>query len=188
MPTPDARDGHAEGLAAGERRLEKWGTLGLQTAVKRMPTPLASDKVRGANSPGGKTLGAEVKRMATPTKQDATSRDYRSPGLKERLEARQEERSQPLTEIVGGQLSPDWVSWLQGWPISWTSLEPMSRESFQAWLDAHTGRSESWWAEEPPIPRIASGVPHRVARIQAIGDGQVPACATLAWRILSGGR
>ena len=38
-PTPDARDCHAEGFEAGKRRLEKYGTVGLQTAVKMWPTP-----------------------------------------------------------------------------------------------------------------------------------------------------
>jgi len=32
-PTPDYRDHHAEGMEAGKRRLEKWGTIGLQTAA-----------------------------------------------------------------------------------------------------------------------------------------------------------
>ena len=41
-PTPDARDCHAEGFEAGKRRLEKYGTVGLQTAVKMWPTPTAN--------------------------------------------------------------------------------------------------------------------------------------------------
>lgn len=33
-PSPDARDHHAEGLESGKRRLEKWGTMGLETAIR----------------------------------------------------------------------------------------------------------------------------------------------------------
>ena len=33
--------------------------------------------------------------------------------------------------------------------------------------------------------RVAHGVAHRVDRLQCIGNGQVPAVAALAWRLLS---
>tara|TARA_B100000287_G_C20542920_1_gene745360 strand:- start:526 stop:999 length:474 start_codon:yes stop_codon:yes gene_type:complete len=34
----------------------------------------------------------------------------------------------------GGQLNPTWVeSYLMGWPIAWTSMEPIPREVFQEW-------------------------------------------------------
>ena len=42
-----------------------------------------------------------------------------------------------------------------------------------------------WWASEPALGRVADGVAHRVDRLSAIGNGQVPAVAALAWRILS---
>jgi DNA (cytosine-5)-methyltransferase 1 len=41
------------------------------------------------------------------------------------------------------------------------------------------------WAVEPPdLPRVATGIKHRVGRLKAIGNGQVPHCAVLAWRTL----
>ena len=36
-----------------------------------------------------------------------------------------------------------------------------------------------------PIPRIATGIPSRVNRLKALGNGIVPQCMELAWRILS---
>ena len=51
--------------------------------------------------------------------------------------------------------------------------------------------SSSWWrqdpaeASEPSVGRMADGVAARVDRLKAIGNGQVPAVAALAWRILS---
>lgn len=42
-----------------------------------------------------------------------------------------------------------------------------------------------WWASEPALGRVANGVAHRVDRLSAIGNGQVPAVAALAWRVLS---
>jgi len=43
----------------------------------------------------------------------------------------------------------------------------------------------SWWATEPDVGRVAHGMAARVDRLKAIGNGQVPAVAALAWRILS---
>lgn len=42
----------------------------------------------------------------------------------------------------------------------------------------------SWHAEWPGVPRVAVGVPKRVDRLKAIGNGQVPAAASLAWTTL----
>ena len=41
-----------------------------------------------------------------------------------------------------------------------------------------------WWRVEPALGRVANGVAHRVDRLTAIGNGQVPAVAALAWRTL----
>ena len=71
--------------------------------------------------------------------------------------------------------------------------------------DKETGAD--WWATEPglggvvtgmdyrddihgtpepgSVPRLATGIRSRVGRLKAIGNGQVPACAALAWRILT---
>ena len=45
--------------------------------------------------------------------------------------------------------------------------------------------AESWWATEPDVGRVAHGVANRVDRLKCIGNGQVPQCAALAWRILN---
>ena len=74
---------------------------------------------------------------------------------------------------AGGSLNPDWVAWLMGWPIGWESLEPITELQ---WFD---------WQEEPDIPRVANSVKNRVDRLKCLGNGQVPACAALAWKILS---
>jgi DNA (cytosine-5)-methyltransferase 1 len=48
-----------------------------------------------------------------------------------------------------------------------------------------TDGSREWWSVEPPVGRVAHGVAHRVDRLKAIGNGQVPACAAAAWRLLT---
>ena len=43
----------------------------------------------------------------------------------------------------------------------------------------------SWWNIEPDVGRVANGVAHRVDRLKAIGNGQVPIVAATAFRILT---
>jgi DNA (cytosine-5)-methyltransferase 1 len=43
-----------------------------------------------------------------------------------------------------------------------------------------------WWATEPAMGRVAHGVAYRVDRLKAIGNGQVPQVAELAFRTLYG--
>ena len=107
-----------------------------------------------------------------------------------------------LENIGYRRLSPAWVEWLMGWPISWTSLEPITE---LLWLDwsvdpaddlppAELGRTPS--PEEyilthgggvGHIPRVATGIASRVDRLKAIGNGQVPQVAAMAWEILTEG-
>ena len=50
---------------------------------------------------------------------------------------------------------------------------------------SQAGRCDSgWWATEPDVGRVASGVPARVDRIKSLGNAQVPLCAATAWRLL----
>lgn len=43
-----------------------------------------------------------------------------------------------------------------------------------------------WWAVEPGLGRVADGVAHRVDRLKAIGNGQVPVVAKSAFEYLGG--
>lgn len=45
----------------------------------------------------------------------------------------------PLTQPM--ILNPEWVEWLQGWPMGWTDLKPLATASVQKWLHAHGGYS-----------------------------------------------
>lgn len=42
-----------------------------------------------------------------------------------------------------------------------------------------------WWSTEPRLDRVAYGVADRVDRLKAVGNGQVPAVAALAWKMLT---
>lgn len=50
----------------------------------------------------------------------------------------------------------------------------------------HCIEHPGWWGVEPALDRVAHGVADRVDRIRALGNGQVPAVAAMAWRLLAG--
>tara|TARA_R110000824_G_scaffold401783_1_gene616209 strand:+ start:28539 stop:29585 length:1047 start_codon:yes stop_codon:yes gene_type:complete len=52
-------------------------------------------------------------------------------------------------------------------------------------VNASEGIGE-WWQSEPDVGRVAHGVASRMDRLKAIGNGQVPAVAALAWAMLGG--
>ena len=43
-----------------------------------------------------------------------------------------------------------------------------------------------WWESERGLDRLAHGIPNRVDRLKAAGNGQVPLCAALAFLLLAG--
>jgi DNA (cytosine-5)-methyltransferase 1 len=61
--------------------------------------------------------------------------------------------------------------------------QPTSRK--EAKQPCGTGNEER--TPEPVVGRVAHGVPNRVDRLKAIGNGQVPQCAAVAFNILSKG-
>ena len=68
--------------------------------------------------------------------------------------------------------------------------EPINSDSSRfksASRDRSPNSSEDshWWPTEPNVGRVANGVASRNDRLKAIGNGQVPAVAATAWKILS---
>jgi len=59
------------------------------------------------------------------------------------------------------------------------------RTQMQAPGISGSGRGEEWKAE-PSVGRLVDGVAHRMDRLKALGNGQVPQAMALAWRILTG--
>ena len=50
-------------------------------------------------------------------------------------------------------------------------------------VDSET--AHPWWLSEPDVGRMAHGVADRLDKSRAIGNGQVPAVASLAWQVLN---
>ena len=67
----------------------------------------------------------------------------------------------------------------------WYASDPAETregETDHAWAE----RVGHIWGIECAVGRVAHGVAYRMDRLTAIGNGQVPSVAALAWRILSG--
>ena len=167
------------------------------------PTPRAN-KIGGISSPGFSPTLEQVAKWPTPTTINRNSRNaiilqgdaHINHGKALSLEQAAEVESGLLPKELKsvdelpakwkkrwstptgakGSLNPDWVEWLMGWPIGWTSLEPLKEAKILSW--------ERDPADDGDIPRIAAGVEDRVPRLKAIGNGQIPACVIMAWRIL----
>jgi hypothetical protein len=164
--------------------------------MRMFPTPTATNTK--ANHMRGSDKGKlRESRSYLPT---PTARDWKSG------EGRQEDNGNTpqLPEVIGGQLNPRWVELLMGWPQEWTNINPMSVIEFQSWCDGfgtnpgrpeelpalprlfayygpHAWQDGSW---ENAVPRVAQKVVRRVDRLKAIGNGQVPAVAALAFATL----
>lgn len=87
-----------------------------------LPTPRASDGEKGGQNQmsGGKpALAAIVAMFPTPTAQDA-----KNSTLPPSQQDRDTVPGHLLRTGASGQLNPQWVEWLMGYPDGWTDLEP----------------------------------------------------------------
>ena len=123
-PTPTVNGNHnrAEYPTAGGD--------GLETAVKRWPTPMAHDGARNRV-----TTTAEMQRE-TPhlwaVVQSQAEKNWPTPGASRTGGA--DSHGQMPEAFRGGLLNPRWVEWLMGIPIGWTGLGPLATESYrQLW-------------------------------------------------------
>lgn len=126
-PTIKASDG--EKCAGGHRG--KADTL--TSAVKLWPTQTVCEvekdlnhyqerRARQRSTKGGgdgPNLATAVKLLPTPC-----ARDHFPPHSKEYIQAKKDQwhGMSNLNDHVGGQLNPEWVEWLMGYPAGWTEL------------------------------------------------------------------
>ena len=189
-------------------------TRKVKYASRMWPTVTARDW-KGANTEQGLTRKDGKSRMdqlanavAWPT---PCAGDYRSPNLNPCKNGQKIEPASghALPAQVGGQLNPTWVEWLMSWPIGWTDIQHDCTYQTEYWKEASAADVsgnrllEMWFNKEagappqrlrefklqqdsrPEISRVAVGVMNRVDRLKAIGNGQVPAVAALAWGMLT---
>jgi len=134
-PTPTAQD------AKNDAGPSQWNRNSDPLNVAVMwPTPKSSpsgpDYARdGREASGGDDLATAVARWPTPTVGDARNSGHRNsatsranPGLSLTDAALTGDSSTPRSAVTGS-LNPNWVEWLQGFPVGWTDLEDSATPS-----------------------------------------------------------
>jgi len=137
-------------------------------------TPVADDAVNRVNgkinSRGEPKLSAQVLRWPTPTVCGNYNRKGASATSGDGLATAVQKWPTPIARdsrsVRGGK----------GGELTW------KRATDYAGCDSG-GRDG--WRIEPDVGRMAHGVAARVDRLKALGNGQVPACAAAAWRLLT---
>ena len=117
----------------------------LSAQVKMCKTPSAADAYTGNMKKeefkfgNSGSLAQEVEsgflktHRMWPTPQ---ARDWRS-GKRVNSSSPYRKLNEEVLMETGGQLNPEWVEWLMGWPIGWTDLKPLETDKYQQWLQQH---------------------------------------------------
>lgn len=183
FPTPKALDYNKRGdFDVNEKR------NGLPAAVRKraFPTPIANDSTSGSDAAGrqgGASLKQTIARTPWPTPMTQGLRG--GSGAPKDLETRIQE---VWTQTGEDELNPEWVEWLMGWPLGWTSFDPLPENSMAVWfgsMQGPVGRAR-WWDTDPSIVSdmrrtCHKDLPQRESRIAALGNGQVSAVMAAAW-------
>lgn len=154
-PTPMASD-HRSGLEGPETLASNSRPLRVAVANPSLwPTPRAgSETGGGAGLDGGAGSRAMMDKVLAP-----------------------EERAAMISH---GQLNPDWVELLMGWPLGWTSLEPCAG----VWPGWPMGMGPDQHPYEPPRTVPKGTIRDRSARLKMLGNGVVEQQAALAFLLL----
>jgi hypothetical protein len=139
-PTPVASD-------TGTRKVPyAQGGTALSLAVQMWPTPTASLGSKGGRitprkgREGGTLIEAVSSRMwPTPCASASASKGSSPAALVRKTgKSRANDRiDHAVMATDGGQLNPEWVEWLMGWPIGHTALEPLATARYQEWQQQH---------------------------------------------------
>ena len=202
-PTPRARD-YKDGLSTtgmleeGNTRVNSKGvrygaTLG--QAAAKWPTPTASEGSKISSRPnyGQVGLSNHPDIVGTPdrpkmakNRKGIRQNKWSTPTARDHKDGTAESCSNvPENGLLGrtlheGQnqpnaaLNPDWVEWLMGVPIGWSSPEPLPEGAWEEWITDIT--SGTWWDTERDIPRVTTERTNRNKRLKALGNGIVPRC------------
>ena len=172
VPTPRSREAGDYQYSRGDHSKP---TPTLSGFVKSFPTPTVDDANNVSRKSGAFQSLTRVIMYPTPTVNDSKNVTLPPSQIKhDNLPGHLLRDGEPS----GSKLNPTWVEWLMGWVPGWTSLEPLPIDEFRRWENAQN------WNDELGIPRVTEGVADRNRQIMAIGNGQVPQCMAMAWKLL----
>nr|WP_260858718.1 hypothetical protein [Paraburkholderia sp. BCC1885] len=150
-PTPTASLADKGGRVTPMKGREG-GTLIEALSARMFPTPCAIDSGGGrmnkSASSGAKerpTLGLMARKGLWPTPCASASKGS-SPAALTRKDGKDRSNDRidhAVMALDGGQLNPEWVEWLMGWPIGHTALEPLATARYREWLVQHSPFSQA---------------------------------------------
>lgn len=120
---------------------------GLATAVMTWPTPTATLATKGGRvtprkgREGGTLIEAvSARKWPTPCASASASKGSSPASLTRKSgKSRTNDRiDHAVMHSDGGQLNPEWVEWLMGWPIGHTGLEPLATAKLAEWQQQHS--------------------------------------------------
>jgi hypothetical protein len=163
--TPSAADAYTGNMKKDEFRFGNSGSLaqevesGFLETHRMWPTPNTMDSMKGRTPEELKKQATYNKGKWGPKLQTGNLRDavmWPTPEANERNAYPRMTKTRKGVQKVepnlagavkternsdgsptGGQLNPNWVEWLIGWPIGWTDLKPLAMGKYQQWLRQH---------------------------------------------------
>jgi hypothetical protein len=138
-PTPTASLGSKGGLVT-ERKGREGGTLIEAVSARMWATPLARDWRSGKASSA--THGKNSRPLSEQVVMDRlfptpTAGSTHSAGTMQEWGGSNNWVRKEDPDLASGQLNPEWVEWLMGWPIGWTELKPLEMDRFLEWQRQH---------------------------------------------------
>lgn len=131
---------------AANRKAGKWNSRGEPklsgqvASPNHWPTPTVCGNYnrKGVSKTSGDGLATAVRNWPTPV---ASMHKGSSPASLKRKSGKSRENDRLGHAVMasdGGQLNPQWVEWLMGWPIEWTDLKPLAMAKFREWQQQHS--------------------------------------------------
>lgn len=102
------------------------------------PTVCGNYNRKGASKTSGDGLATAVKKWPTPQASDNRDRGNMStPAIARRIAKGKQVMLSMSVSASNGRLNPDWVEWLMGWPIGHTDLKPLATGKLAEWRQQH---------------------------------------------------
>lgn len=136
--TPSATDGKRGGTIT-----DNMTGIGLSQKINTpshwpTPTVCGNHNRKGASKTSGDGLATAVKNWPTPVASMSKGSSQNALTRKSGADRSNDRLDHAVMASDGGQLNPDWVEWLMGWPIGWTDLKPLGMDKYREWQQQHS--------------------------------------------------
>jgi len=179
-------------IPTNEQELEREGCYQLQAEQPRDPSEVANASEQGLQGEQWSQSEGDGDRSANEGEAMANARcELRSEGDSTELDASKEVGTAcSVLDQSGGEgqsLPYPMLDGLQGFGEEWGSEGQTGLCGGEGSYEEQDlfATSSYWWTVEPNVGRVVDGLAARVDRLKAVGNGQVPLCASQAFRILN---